>query len=326
MTVPRTDVAEAAERWTSAEVKEWSPRWRETLAAWLETSLALVGDEEWGAQFRDMVRIGVDDPLAWANREIPLSNGHWAIAGIRFRGRDVEKPFVDIIATSLPPDPGGVAALGEVLPHFRVFSPLCLRVNLPDAPQAFDVRAGSELGGGEATSDQLIVARPVTDMLELPESARYGAVTLAPCGAEDAAQRVATIYRELALSRPKLDQWATPADADSLEDTAREGLLFKIRVGDHPAGIIAASREHAYGLRGFCMQEIAIDSAHRGRGIGVAAMQHLCRVLPAHADDVLWGHIHPDNAASRRNAEASGRLVIAAHTWITPNGYRGMPT
>ena len=295
MTVPRTEVAEAAERWTSAEVKEWSPRWRETLAAWLETSLALVGDEEWGAQFRDMVRIGVDDPRAWANREIPLSNGHWAIAGIRFRGRDVEKPFVDIIATSLPPDPGGVAALGEVLPNFRAFSPLCLRVNLPDAPQPFDVRAGSELGGGEATSDQLIVARPVTDMLELPESPRYGAVTLAPCGAEDAAQRVATIYRELALSRPKLDQWATPADADSLEDTAREGLLFEIRVDDHPAGIIAASREHAYGLRGFCMQD-----RHR-RGIPRS------------------GHRRRRNAASvPRAAGARRRRAVGAH----PSGQR----
>ncbi|MGP5009077.1 hypothetical protein ACTXJK_19460, partial [Brachybacterium tyrofermentans] len=109
MTTPDAHALEAAERWTSSQIKNWSPQWRTNLAEWLEPNLALVGDSEWGGQIRDMVQLPVQDPLAWANRRVELPNGHWAVAGIRFRGRDIEKPFVDIIATSLPPEPLGFA-------------------------------------------------------------------------------------------------------------------------------------------------------------------------------------------------------------------------
>ncbi|WP_439288096.1 hypothetical protein [Microbacterium sp. A84] len=292
---------------------------------WLEPSLALVGDAEWGGQIRDMVQLPVPDPLAWANRRVELADGHWAIAGIRFRGRDVEKPFVDIIATSLPPEPSGLAALGEVLPQFSAFSPLCLRVNLPDPELGLRALTASDVDAGRATPDLLIVGRPVAEMLEQPLASRYDDVSLVPCDAEEAEKRVAAIYDELRRARPQLDQWATPADADALEDAAEEGLLFEILVNGTSAGVVAAERNDAYGLAGFCMQEIVLDSAHRGHRLGVATLQRLCREVPASADDVLWGHIHPDNFASLRNAQESGRKVVTAHVWVTPTGYDGMP-
>ncbi|MGO1414946.1 MAG: hypothetical protein ACTHVH_10420 [Microbacterium gubbeenense] len=322
--MPNPDVYAAAERWIAPQIKEWSPAWREHLAGWLDPSIELVGDAAWGAQYRDMVQLPVPDPLAWANRRIPLADGRWAIAGIRFRGQDIEKPFVDIIATSLAPDSAGVAALGEVLPHFSDFAPLCLRVNLPDPDQALRALAASD--AVHATPDLLIVARPVAEMLELPLDDRYDDVTIAPCDPAFAAERVAAIYEELTPSRPKLAQWATPADADSLEDAAEQGLLFDVRVDAASAGIVAAERDDSYGLAGFCMQEVAIDHAHRGQRVGVAALQRLARELPSNADDVLWGHIHPDNVPSLRNAQESGRKVVTAHVWVTPAGYGGMPS
>lgn len=319
------DVVEAAATWTAPQIKEWSPGWRDNLTQWLEPSLALVGDAEWGGQIRDMVQLPVQDPLAWANRRIELSDGHWAIAGIRFRGRDIEKPFVDVIATSLPPTPSGLAALGDVLPHYSAFSPLCLRINLPDPEQQLQALAASNVDAGRATPDLLIVARPVAEMLEQTVASRYDDVSLVPCDPAAAEARVAAIYDELKPARPQLGQWATPADADELEDAADEGLLFDIRVNGTSAGIVAAERDDAYGLTGFCMQEIVLDSAHRGQQIGVAALQRLCRELPSAPHDVLWGHIHPGNIPSLRNAQESGRKVVTAHVWLTSPGYDGMP-
>lgn len=326
MTTPDAHALEAAERWTSSQIKNWSPQWRTNLAEWLEPNLALVGDSEWGGQIRDMVQLPVQDPLAWANRRVELPNGHWAVAGIRFRGRDIEKPFVDIIATSLPPEPLGFAALGDVLPSFDAFSPLCMRVNLPDPEQRLRALTGSGMDVGQATPDLLIVARPVAEMREQPLADRYDDVTLVACSPEEAAERVAAIYEALKPSRPQLGQWAVPADAESLEDAAEEGLLFEIRVGGTSAGIVAAERDDSYGFTGFCMQEIALNSAHRGQRVGIAALQRLTRQVPANTNDVLWGHIHPDNVPSLRNARDSGRQVVTAHVWVTPTGYRGMPT
>lgn len=316
----------AAQRWVSDEIKQWSPAWRENHARWLETDLALVGETAWGAQIRDLVKLPVPDPLLWANRLIELANGHWAIAGIRFRGRDVEKPFVDIIATSLPPEATGIEALAEVLPHFEEFAPLCLRVNLPESTLPAAELAAAEDFHGDAESDLLIVASPVDEMKKHPLAPLFDTTALVPVSVQGAAQLTAEIYGELAASRPRLREWATPADAQSLEEAAEQGLLFEIHVGGKTAGIVAAERQDAYGFAGFCMQEIALNAAHRGRGIGVAALQHLVRMLDAEPHDLLWGHIHPNNIPSLRNAQASGRKIVTSHAWITPTGYPGMPS
>lgn len=320
------DAQQTAERWTFTQLKEWSPEWRENLARWLEPSLALVGDAEWGGQIRDMVQLPIQDPLAWANRRIELSGGHWVVAGIRFRGRDIEKPFVDIIQTSLSPETEGIAALGEVLPYFSEFSPLCLRVALPDPQPWLRLLAQGTVEEFQVTPDLLVVASPVHEMLAQPLARTYNQVLLTPCAPVQAAERVAAIYEELKELRPQLNQWATPADAEDLEDAAEEGLLFEIQVNGMPAGVLAAEREDAYGFTGFCIQEIALGAAHRGQQVGVAALQRLCRRISTCTDEVLWGHIHPANVMSLRNAQASGRQVVAAHMWVTPAGYAGMPS
>lgn len=320
------DAQQIAERWTFRQLKEWSPGWRENWERWLEPNLALVGDAQWGGQIRDMVKLPVQDPLAWANRRIELSGGHWAVAGIRFRGRDVQKPFVDIIQSSLSPETSGIAALGEVLPYFTEFSPLCLRVALPDPQLWLRSLAQGAVEEFQVTPDLLVVARPVHEMLVQPLAETYNDVSLVPCGPVQAAGRVATIYEELKELRPQLNQWATPAEAEDLEAAAEEGLLFEIQVNGIPAGVIAAEREDAYGFTGFCIQEIALDAAHRGHQVGVAALQRLCRRIPTGTDDVLWGYIHPANVMSLRNAQASGRQVVAAYVWVTPAGYAGMPS
>ena len=326
MDIADNQVVDSAQRWVSAEIKQGSPAWRENLSRWLEADVALVGDAAWGAQIRDLVKLPIPDPLAWANRWIELPGGQWAIAGIRFRGRDVEKPFVDIIATSLPPEAAGIEALAEVLPHFEEFAPLCLRVNLPESTLSATELSETEDFHGDAQSDLLIVASPVDEMKMRSQALLFDATTLVPCSVQDAAQLTTEIYERLATPRPQLREWATPADAQSLEEAADQDLLFEIRVNDETAGIVAAERQDAYGFTGFCMQEIALNAAHRGRGIGVAALQHLVRALDAKPHDLLWGHIHPGNIPSLSNAQASGRKIVTSHAWITPTGYPGMPS
>ncbi len=152
------EILEAAMAWTSPRITQWSPSLHRNLGEWLEPSVALVGDASWGARIRDLVQPPIDDPLEWAHRRISLPGGHWAIVGIRFRDRDISKPFVDIIATSLAPEPSQLAALTDVLPHFAGFSPLCLRVPSPDPQHALAELGKPGAYAGHATTDLLVVA------------------------------------------------------------------------------------------------------------------------------------------------------------------------
>lgn len=288
----------------------------------IESDLALVGDHAWGGAVRDAVGLAVPDPLEWANRVIELPAGGWALAGIRFRGRDVTKTFVDVIACSVRPDAAGLEALGSVLGQFRAFSPLCFRVRLPG-----DARRGSGLSGhGTSVAlDQLVVAGPVSVIADGEETRGAASVELVPTTPEAAAPRVAAIYETLRRATPDLDEWVTPADADGLGDADEQGLLFDVVVDGRAAGVVAAARDDAYGFSGFVVEEIALDEDHRGRGFGPAVLRASARRLPATDADILWGHIHPDHTPSLRNALASGRTVCATLAWVTPDGWPGMP-
>ncbi|WIB11554.1 GNAT family N-acetyltransferase [Curtobacterium sp. MCPF17_052] len=313
-------VRTALETWSPAQLPDWNPSWRQDLAASAEPALALVGDASWGAAVRDAVQLPVADPLLWANRRIELSSGHWAITGIRFRGRDVAKPFVDVIATDVAPDTAGIAELAEVLPAYRDFAPLCLRVHLPG-----DQRSAPTSDGFTAVTDLLVVSAPVARVADgaASTSADVELVRAEPAGA---AVRVADAYDGLRRSEPDLDQWATAADEDSLADADEEGLLFDVVVAGRIAGAVAATRDDADGFTGFTVEEIVLDAEHRGHGYGPLVLRQLARALPAGPSDVLRGHIHPDNTRSLRNALASGREVVSSLMWITPTGFPGMPT
>ncbi|WIB15215.1 hypothetical protein DEJ34_13915 [Curtobacterium sp. MCPF17_050] len=319
-----SDVVDALGTWTPDTTKDRDPAWRDALAGWVGPSLDLVGDTAWGAMVRDAVGLPVTDPLAWANRRIDLPDGGWAVAGIRFRGRDVEKPFVDVIATTATPDAAGLDDLTVLMDHYAAFAPRCLRVHLPGDVSTPGAAAATPRGA-TLRADLLVVAGGVDEISAQPPTRRYEDVTLVRTSPEDAAGLVGSVYRERIADQPASADWATPADAESLAEADEQGLLFEVVVAGTVAGLVAAERDDSYGLTGFSVQEIVLDAGHRGRGLGTATGQHLARALPASPTDVLWGHIHPGNRASLANARSMGRQVVSSLVWVTPSGASGMP-
>ena len=102
-----TELAQARLAWVSPRLREWydDARLVRQLASGLSDEAGRVEDVVFGAEFRDgvMSEAGIAasaDPLDWANRSIDLPTGGWAVAGIRFRGLDVTRPFVDVVATN----------------------------------------------------------------------------------------------------------------------------------------------------------------------------------------------------------------------------------
>jgi L-amino acid N-acyltransferase YncA len=325
-------LAEARLGWTSPTIAAWYAEHDllEQLRVGLATEAGRVADADFGRQFRDMVGAfeGTEDPLAWANRRLDLPAGGWAVTGIRFRGGDRSRPFVDVIATSEPPTPDGLALVAEaVLPAYAGFAPLCLRVDAPEAHAlVVELHDDPAFEPGCSAVDMLVVAGLVEELRAHPRAAAYPSVSLRSGRPDELARRVSEIYAELSESEPSLAQWANPEDEESLSACAAEGLLFEVLVDDVRAGVVAGLRYDAHAMTGFSVQELCLDSAHRGRRLAPATVQHVVDLLPARAGDVLWGTIDPDNQRSLRNALSLGRVAVGGYVWVTPRGLPGMPS
>jgi L-amino acid N-acyltransferase YncA len=322
-------LAAARVAWTSPTIRSWYAE--DALVRNLRTAMSeeadRLGDPVFGGEFREGVGIGgPEDPLAWANRRLDLPDG-WVLTGIRFRGGDAVRPFVDVVATSASPTPDGLAAIAEVVgPAYREFAPLCLRVDVPDAPALVEALQEDARFGPGCAVDLLVLAGLVGALRSRPRVSAYSQVELRAGDPERLAGRAADIYAELAALEPELPTWANPEDVESLTACAEEGLLFEVLADGDPAGVVAGLRYDAHGMTGFSVQEVCLDAHHRGRRLAPAVVQRLVDALPAGPGDVLWGTIEPRNAPSLRNALSVGREVVGSYVWVTPAGWKGMST
>lgn len=322
------DLVEARLPWTSPVVATWySPA--QLRAQWttaLQVESERLDDAAFGEEFRDAIGEGPAEPLAWANRRLTLEGGGWAVTGIRFRGRDARRPFVDVVATTRPPTPDGLSVVADaVLAAYDAFAPLCLRVDAPDATALVEALSHDPRFGPRCGVDQHVVAGRVEDLRAFARAWAYPVLTLTKGKPEEMAERAAEIYADLRSAEPALAEWAGPEDADSLAESADQGLLFEVYADDTPAGVVAAVRRDDHGLAGFVVQELCLDAAHRGRRLASATVQRLVDELPAVGGDVLWGTIHQANQASLRNALSIGRRHVGGYVWVTPAGLPGMP-
>ena len=322
------ELVDARLPWVSDVLRSWyaESALREQLRRGLTTEEHRVGNVEFGREFRDGVGLHPEsDPLDWTNRRIDLPGGGWALTGIRFRGGDAKRPFVDVVATTEPPTLDGLARVATVVaPAYAAFEPVCLRVDAPDPAALVEALGSDERFGPGSGVDMYVVAGPVEELRGQLRAPAYERVGLRPGTAHDLASRAAEVYAELIGRRPEVALWANPEDEESLAECADEGLLFEVLVDDEPAGVVASIRYDAHGMPGFSVQELCLDAAHRGRHVASAVVQRLVDALPADVGDALWGTVHPDNAPSLRNALSVGRVVVGGYVWVTPAGLPGM--
>jgi L-amino acid N-acyltransferase YncA len=323
------EAAAARLGWTSPRLHSWYAQKRllRQIKNGLTIEIGRVGNAEFGSEYRDQIGLGAaTDPLEWANRRVTFSAGGWAVSGIRFRGGDPALPFIDVIATSEPPTPDGLAVVAEeLLPAYQAFAPLCLRVDALDPAGLLQAVALDARFGQHCAVDLYVVAGLVEDLRARPRADSYEAVTVRPGPAAVLAQRVADIYEQSGELNPQQQVWAQPEDEDSLAECAEQGLLFEVLVGAESAGVVASIRYDAHAMSGFSVQELCLDAHHRGKRLAAGVLQRLIDALPAQTGDVLWGTIHPDNTASLRNSMTVGREIVGAYVWITPAGLPGMP-
>ena len=304
----------AYEAWMPQQLREWytADQRRELAVKEMRPQAEHTADVDFGAGFRDHLKpLGgpdMSDPLAWANRRVEFADGHWCVAGIRFLGLDPEKPFVHVVATSVPPQLALLDAYAEQLHReFADFGPLAIRFALPNPPEDADI-------------DQWIIAGLVSGLRRKPRRPQHERVRLTPADPAETAGYADEVLGNVAKQLPEVRTWTEAATLEQLQCCADTGALREIEVDGRRAGIFAAARDDANGMRGFQVYEFRLDDNARGRGLAPAAMQLLCDVLPAQTGDTLWGTVHVGNGPSIGNALAVGREKTAAFVWVRRRG------
>lgn len=276
VTTSATAIIDAATAWLSPDIHSWGAPPRPCNGGWNRNSGVSTTAT---SVHRSATRSGFPSPtpLMWANRVIALPHGEWALAGIRFRDRNLERCFVDIIATSLPARPESLATLAPALEFFSEFSPKRLRIVIPD----LDLFTAS---GDPAAPDTEPDLRVVAAALDEATPLSTGYVSLVSTNPDAASSLAERIYGRIAADNPVLLEWSHLSTASCLSDPADEGLLFTIRFRDEDAGVLALLRQDDYGLAGWLVEEKCVDPAFRGHNLSAAATVLVMRQLASHPD------------------------------------------
>jgi RimJ/RimL family protein N-acetyltransferase len=255
------------------------------LAAWLEEQVARINDPVFVRLFTDHIELPGVAPRDYAHRSVGSSHGA-LLGGIRFYGRDVQRPFVEIVAHSFE----DMDALCDcVRSEWSMFAPQYLRVR---------ARPG-RFAGPKVLLDKSIHVARCRDVRQPDDH-----VSLAPF--DDADEAIAIVARRYRRMAADLARNVSPAAAEDLRLWHAAGQLWAMRVDDVTVGLLAVAPGRIGWIAGDEIQEEVVDAEHRGHGYAVLAQAAWARQA-CDSDRLLVGTIDRLNVASRKTAERAGR-------------------
>jgi hypothetical protein len=270
----------------------FSDRGSGLIAEWLSVQFERIDDVDFAREFAEHVALPGVVVGDYNHRDVRCSKGR-VLGGIRFYGRDVDRPFVDVFGHAFD----DLADLCDcVKSEWSAFAPRYLRLHgLP-----------GRLGGPGVLRDTTIHAARYRDM-----PAPDGRVTLEPFDlVDDAIAIVGRRYESLATQDPALAGNLSPAAADDLWEWHAAERLRAIRVADTTVGVLAVVPGGIAWLAGDEIQEEAIDVGHTGHGYATAAQLAWQKDVTVDPDRFLIGTIDRHNGASRITAERAGRREV----------------
>jgi len=272
------------------------------LQDWLEVQVDRINDPGFARLFADHIDLPGIVQADYGHRLIRTGAGD-LLGGIRFYGRDLERPFVDVIAHSF----AGWAALRDcVAAEWAAFAPLHLRTLVPP---------GAALPA-DASVDMTVFAARRADMTR-PDNR----IVLVPFeDVEQAIEMVATRYEALRRDAPALARNLSAARPDDLRRWHAEGALRAIAVGGdggvQTVGLLAAAPGCVEWIEGDEILEEVVATPFSGQGIAAAAQAAWAARPDGDPARLLIGTINADNIASRKSARRAGRTAVLDYVFM----------
>lgn len=269
------------------------------LAAWLEGEVARVNDREFARSFSDHLDVPGAVTDDYLHRRICTSSGS-LLGGIRFFGRDISRPFVEVIAHSFDDLDRLRHCVGR---EWSMFAPLALRLR---------ARPGG-LSGPHVVLDKTVHVASCRDMR--PPSSQVWLEPFDRVGNAEAIMH--TRYQRLAVDDPTLARNVFPATNADLQLWHTAGQLHAVRTAEAVVGLFAVAPGRVGWIEGNEINEEVIAVEHQGHGYAALAQAAWAASTARDDSELVVGTIDRLNTSSRKTAEAAGRPRVLETVFVS---------
>ncbi|QDX31415.1 GNAT family protein [Dickeya poaceiphila] len=244
-------------------------------------------------------------PQEFFLQKIISCDGNEYLTGPRYRGGDLRKPFIDLVASSAPLTRRAIASILDVWQPMGAGSVRLLRLVSEDtrgrADQFFYVgdsmhEKKEDVINGHAVHLERASLQSVEWCLKALELA----------------------YAETYSRFPFLKDKVVPADEEDIRDAIGDGNLFIILSEKSRAGFIICENGRRAFISGMWITEEIVIPRFRGKHVAGSAQQALLSCLGNLPQPVsLWGTIESSNLPSIRAAEHTGRKRVMEYVFLS---------
>ncbi|CDO05623.1 hypothetical protein C1S82_17775 [Mycolicibacterium cosmeticum] len=270
----------------------YGPRGPAMVQRWFAHQVDRTSDMGFAREFADHIDLPGVRTADYLHRRIRCPAGK-LLGGIRFYGRDIGRPFVEIVAHDFA-DLNALRAC--VRREWAMFAPPFLRIRA----------APGRVAGAGVLLDESVFA------------ARYRDIRPAGTGVwlrrfdrvEDAELVVARRYERLGVDDPALARNISPASAAELREWHALGQLRALHTAHGMVGLLAVAPGQIDWITGDVINEEVVCAAHRGHGFAAAGQAAWAAEPGRDPGQWLIGTIDRLNTASRKTAAAAGRRRV----------------
>ena len=246
----------------------------------------------------------------YCERVFEIGSQGRVLAGIRWLGGNLEKPFVSIWPDFAISSRSAISLLAELaMQEFSVFAPKEISFWLnPETDIARSLRE-------TLTPSLRYIVGLAESIRKQDRPQRYDDVSLVRPDGDEYYDWYAASYREFHALRPDLRDWVPLNDKEEMEECRSHGLLFLAYVNGIRAGLIAAIPQSLLGHRGVYFIELMMTADHKGKGLAQVLQRKFIDELPEQFD-VVWGTIDAKNVTSTKTALKVGRRSIREEFFV----------
>jgi hypothetical protein len=277
------------------------------LAEEIDSDITKGTNPEFAEGFRNLCPVAGTSINDYMIRHVEIEPGFDILAGIRFRGLDLDRPFVAILhRTRSFADVSELRTTMNCLQ--KVFS-----VFAPKAVLFYHSSQNDTLILQQEDVDKRILMGSIADIAAIPV---MNGLSITKALELDFYDRYKDEYAIVSKLTPDYLRTETAEREEDMERYVKDDLTYKIFIGEEFAGVFIVSESTFLGASGYYVIENLLFEKFRGKKLADAVQSLVAKELLAKGGKVLFGSIYPSNLPSYRAALRSHRVDIGGNYMV----------